>query len=341
MSLPHPRLPVAGVARPRMASSRWQSAAPTLPTGDAVPKSALLLPRFNPELEDNPMRPGPRGHAHAARGGMRAAGFPVHVGPRHVRPHHRRRPYYPAYYGYATPWWGYPYGYWWPSYYGYGYGYEQQAKEVPETCCFDAEKGTLFCPGTEYDGAPAFAKDTTIYEGRKMAYVSSPAFRKDRWIWLCPEERAPNPCRGGRLRRAMNPDTPNSAAAEETGAAPLGVELPAQAGETSTPSPVPHAQPWPGAHCIGHPDLASVVCCSKDGIYGKHDQCIGVPSMPPRQENPRAARARPTPRRLAPARPIPASGSCPEGYLQMYCKRWDYSGKICLEVGSRCMAPRI
>lgn len=30
---------------------------------------------------------------------------------------------------------------------------------------------------------------------------------------------------------------------------------------------------------------------------------------------------------------------CPEGYLQMYCKKWDYGNKICLELGSRCTAP--
>lgn len=229
------------------------------------------------------MRAGPAGHAHASpggRGGRGGAGR--HGRGRHRRGHRRRHGFSPYYsYGYGYPWWyyGYPYD---------GYGEGDTGDQIPETCCFDEVKQTLYCPGTEYDGAPAFAMQTSVYEGRKMAFVSSPSFREDRWIWLCPEQqpeavaRRANPCFPTRsrvqnlLHRAMNPDTPAAAAQQETGAPPLEAELPAQAGMQPTPSPVPHAGRLPGNYCAPHPSIPDLVCCS-DGIYAKPTYCVQVP----------------------------------------------------------------
>lgn len=247
-------------------------------------------------LEPNPMRPGPRGHAHASlpgRSAVRGAGSShpvVRHGHRGGGRHHHRRHHggkvivYPSYYGLGGyPWWYYPYGAWSPYYWGYwgypGYYQQQQQKEVPETCCYDEATGKLYCPGTKYDGAPAFAQQTSVYDGRKMSFVSSPSFRRDRWVWHCPDERAPNPSRAGSMLLYPTRRRRNQAAAEaETGAPPLGVELPQQAGiGEQTPSPPPHSGPLPGAHCFGHPSLPNVVCCAPDGIYGKHVYCMPVP----------------------------------------------------------------
>ena len=120
-----------------------------------------------------------------------------------------------------------------------------------------------------------------------MAYVSSPAFDEDQWVWMCgaaADRRANSHRTESRLirlaNRTQNQDTPGAAAAQETGAPPLEAELPDQAGfsEGGGTGPVPGAAPWPGLHCIGHPSIPNLVCCSKSGLYGKHDYyCVTVP----------------------------------------------------------------
>lgn len=132
-----------------------------------------------------PMRGGGRG----GRGGRGGGG--------HGR--HRRHggggyyPFYPYYYPYYSlyPYYGYGYGY--PSY-GYGYGYQQPAQRetVPSACCYNVDTGSLYCPGSEYDGAPAFAEATRMYQGRPMSYVTSPQLGQAQWFWNCPTEAEPS-----------------------------------------------------------------------------------------------------------------------------------------------------
>ncbi len=83
----------------------------------------------------------------------------------------------------------------------------------------------------------------------------------------------------GRVSRNRNQDTPESAAQQETGSPPLEVQLPDQPGMTEgATGAVPHAGPWPGLHCMGHPNIPGLVCCSRRGLYGTHDYfCYSVP----------------------------------------------------------------
>lgn len=98
---------------------------------------------------------------------------------------------YPGpYYGYAYwlyPWYGYGYPYVYPYAYGYPYYAATSRETVPSACCYDAASGVLYCPGSRYDGAPAFAKTTRTYKGRLMSYVSSPKLAQPQWFWDCPD----------------------------------------------------------------------------------------------------------------------------------------------------------
>jgi hypothetical protein len=111
----------------------------------------------------------------------------------HRRRRHRRRRggFYP-YYGYPSyyPYYLYPYAYTYP----YDYGYQQPtAREtVPSACCYNVETGSLYCPGSEYDGAPAFAEATRMYQGRPMSYVTSPKLGQAQWFWNCPTQAEPS-----------------------------------------------------------------------------------------------------------------------------------------------------
>lgn len=96
--------------------------------------------------------------------------------------------YYPYYYPYYSlyPYYGYGYG-------GGGYGYQQQEREtVPSACCYNVQTGSLYCPGSEYDGAPAFAEATRLYQGRQMSYVTSPQLGQAQWFWNCPTQAEPS-----------------------------------------------------------------------------------------------------------------------------------------------------
>lgn len=115
----------------------------------------------------------------------------------HPQRRHRRHgggfyPYYPYYPSYYYPYCAYPYAYTYP--YGYGYGYQQPtAREtVPSACCYNVETGSLYCPGSQYDGAPAFAEATRMYQGRPMSYVTSPKLGQAQWFWNCPTQAEPS-----------------------------------------------------------------------------------------------------------------------------------------------------
>lgn len=147
---------------------------------------------------DNPVTKvsGGMGGARLAGGFFQSGAAPArggggHGGRRHGG-HGRHRggfyPFYP-YYGY-----GYPYGYGYGYGYPYGYGYQQptERETVPSACCYNVETGSLYCPGSEYDGAPAFAEATRMYKGRPMSYVTSPKLGQAQWFWNCPTESEPS-----------------------------------------------------------------------------------------------------------------------------------------------------
>lgn len=120
-----------------------------------------------------------------------------------------RRPYYaPAvgYYPYA-----YPYSYS-PSYYGYGSGYtyptQTYSETVPSSCCYNVETGTLYCPGSQYDGAPAYAEATRQYQGRNMSFVTSPKLGQAQWFWNCPSQSEPSAVAGLSVRMPRYPNRP-------------------------------------------------------------------------------------------------------------------------------------
>ena len=151
--------------------------------------------------------PARAGGFHGGRGGRGRGGGGHH---RHRR-HHGGGfyPYYPSFY----PYYLYPYGYGYGGY-GYGYdGYQQTEREtVPSACCYNVQTGSLYCPGSQYDGAPAFAEATRMYQGRPMSYVTSPQLGQAQWFWNCPTEAEPSAIapggggvppspRRGRLRR--------------------------------------------------------------------------------------------------------------------------------------------
>lgn len=132
--------------------------------------------------------PGRGGRGGGGRGGRGRGG-------RGGRGHHRRRhhgggffPYYPSYYPYYSlyPYYGYGYGY-----DGYD-GYQQERETVPSACCYNVETGSLYCPGSQYDGAPAFAEATRMYQGRQMSYVTSPQLGQAQWFWNCPTAAEPS-----------------------------------------------------------------------------------------------------------------------------------------------------
>lgn len=128
-------------------------------------------------------------------------------------------PYYGINYPYYYPSYGYypylyPYAYS-PSYYGYGYGYtapQQYTETVPSSCCYNTETGSLYCPGSEYDGAPAYAEATRQYQGRSMSYVTSPKLGQAQWFWNCPTEAEPSAILGGgpppRMQMPRYPNRP-------------------------------------------------------------------------------------------------------------------------------------
>jgi hypothetical protein len=115
--------------------------------------------------------------------------------------------YYPAY-GYYP--YNYPYAYS-PAYYGYQQTYSQT---VPSSCCYNVETGSLYCPGSEYDGAPAFAEATRQYQGRPMSFVTSPRLGQAQWFWDCPSAAEPSAFVGGgapsRMPRPRMPRLPLS-----------------------------------------------------------------------------------------------------------------------------------
>lgn len=146
---------------------------------------------------DNPVTKvsGGMGGARMAGGSFQrgAAPGPGGMGGRggHRRHGHRRRHggFYPYYYPSYYPYYLYPYAYTYPY-----YGYEQptQRETVPSACCYNVETGSLYCPGSEYDGAPAFAEATRMYQGRPMSYVTSPKLGQAQWFWNCPTQAEPS-----------------------------------------------------------------------------------------------------------------------------------------------------
>lgn len=112
--------------------------------------------------------------AGGGRGGRRHHGH-------HGRRHRGFFPYYPYYL--------YPYAYTYPY---YGYDQPTQRETVPSACCYNVETGSLYCPGSEYDGAPAFAEATRMYQGRPMSYVTSPKLGQAQWFWNCPTQAEPS-----------------------------------------------------------------------------------------------------------------------------------------------------
>lgn len=126
--------------------------------------------------------------------------------------HHKRHggfyPYYPIYYPYYYPSaYYYPYAYPYTWSYPYYYGARQPAyrETVPSSCCYNTETGTLYCPGSQYDGAPAYAEATRMYKGRPMSFVTSPQLGQAQWFWDCPTQAEPSaiPNRGRAPRRAL------------------------------------------------------------------------------------------------------------------------------------------
>lgn len=130
------------------------------------------------------------GAAPAGGGGAGGHGGRRHHGGGHRGGYYPYYPYYP-YYGYG---YGYPYGYGYAYGYGYPYGYQQPTEQetVPSACCYNVDTGSLYCPGSEYDGAPAFAEATRMYQGRPMSYVTSPKLGQAQWFWNCPTESEPS-----------------------------------------------------------------------------------------------------------------------------------------------------
>lgn len=123
---------------------------------------------------------GGGGHHHGHHGGHGGGGF---------------YPYYPIYYPYYYPSYGYYpylYPYAWSSPYYSGYQYPTYSETVPSSCCYNTETGSLYCPGSQYDGAPAFAEATRMYQGRPMSYVTSPKLGQAQWFWNCPTEAEPS-----------------------------------------------------------------------------------------------------------------------------------------------------
>jgi hypothetical protein len=70
--------------------------------------------------------------------------------------------YYPYLYPYAYSPYYYGYGYNYPYSYGYTYPAQTYTQTVPSSCCYDVDTGSLYCPGSEYDGAPALAGDAAV-----------------------------------------------------------------------------------------------------------------------------------------------------------------------------------
>jgi hypothetical protein len=105
---------------------------------------------------------------------------------------------YPYYYPYYTYYpYLYPYAWYQPYYYPTSYptySAPSYTETVPASCCYDQQSGTLYCPGSQYDGAPAYAEATREYQGRLMSFVTSPRLGQAQWFWNCPPD-SPAPSR--------------------------------------------------------------------------------------------------------------------------------------------------
>lgn len=122
-------------------------------------------------------------HRHGSKFFFFGGGYPYYY------PYYYPYSLYPYYYGYP-----YGYGYGYPAY-GYGYGYPTYPtyeETVPSSCCYNVRTGSLYCPGSEYDGAPAYAEATRMYQGRPMSFVTSPKLGQAQWFWNCPTEAEPS-----------------------------------------------------------------------------------------------------------------------------------------------------
>jgi hypothetical protein len=96
------------------------------------------------------------------------------------KPHHHRPmqrcPTCSPFIGYPAYLWGVnPYAYYAQSYSQFNLG----------SCCFDEAAEAIRCQNPSMDGAPAHAMQLGTYQGQRVAYVSSPAFSKPTWVWVC------------------------------------------------------------------------------------------------------------------------------------------------------------
>jgi hypothetical protein len=170
--------------------------------GGVNPMTARARRRWRARLR-NPVRKvsGGMGGARLATGFFESGAAPSGGGGgawggggKHHHKHHGGfYPYYPISYPYYYPSaYYYPYyPYTWSRPY-YGYAAPTYRETVPSSCCYNVETGSLYCPGSQYDGAPAYAEATRMYQGRPMSFVTSPQLGQAQWFWNCPSSAEPS-----------------------------------------------------------------------------------------------------------------------------------------------------
>ena len=110
---------------------------------------------------------------------MRPFGSPMVAvsGKKHPRPHPGRRC------STCVPYIGYPAHLWGAN--PYAYFAQSYAQFNTGSCCYDEASETIKCQNPSMNGSPAHALQLGTYQGQRVAYVSSPAFSRPTWVWVC------------------------------------------------------------------------------------------------------------------------------------------------------------